>query len=248
MGESPFINFYTSDFLAGTGGMTAATKGVYITILCLIYETEGALGQKWDVLARRCGCTLPAFKRAISDLVDDGKLEIVDGQIWSEKCEKHLTQRRERQSSARSAAKKRWQKSKQKQGQSNAAAMQAQCQPKPEPDIKEDTNVSSQKKRGSRLPEDWVLPREWGEWALSEGWPEQVIREQADRFKDYWISETGQKATKRDWFATWRNWMRNSKSPKVLKGGQHDQGNHSGERLQRIISAAAGGTSGKDWG
>jgi len=27
MSQSPFIPFYTSDFLGGTGGMTAATKG-----------------------------------------------------------------------------------------------------------------------------------------------------------------------------------------------------------------------------
>lgn len=132
MSQSPFIPFYTSDFLGGTGGMTAATKGVYITLLCLIYEADGPIAQRWDMLARRCGCTLPAFKRAVSDLVDDAKIEIVDGAIWSSKCGEHIAQRRERQSSAKAAAEKRWKKTKQKQGKVDAGALPAQCKPEPE--------------------------------------------------------------------------------------------------------------------
>jgi uncharacterized protein YdaU (DUF1376 family) len=156
MSDSPYVPFYTSDFLGGTGGMTAATKGVYITLLCLIYEAEGPVTQKWDMLARRCGCTLPAFKKAVQDLVDDGKIAVVDEGIWSEKCEKHLAQRVERRSSAKAAAKKRWQKIEQKQGNVDAGASSAQCQPEPEP--KRDTNVSLSKRaraKPERFQEFW---------------------------------------------------------------------------------------------
>jgi uncharacterized protein YdaU (DUF1376 family) len=135
--NTPFVPFYTSDFLSGTGGMTAATKGVYITILCLIYEAETPLPQSWETLARRCGCTLPAFKKAVEALIDDGKVTLIDGAIWSPKCEKHLALRRERQSSARSAAKTRWQKSEQNQSEDDAGASFPQCQPEPEPEPEE---------------------------------------------------------------------------------------------------------------
>ncbi len=37
--------------------------------------------------------------------------------------------------------------------------------------------------------------------------PESV----ADKFRDYWISQPGQKGVKLDWSATWRNWVRNEK-------------------------------------
>lgn len=84
MSDAPYIPFYTSDFLGGTSGMTAATKGVYITLLCLMYEAEKPLHQKWDTLARRCGCTLPAFKKAVSDLQDDGKICASDDGLWSD--------------------------------------------------------------------------------------------------------------------------------------------------------------------
>lgn len=134
MSQNPYVQFYTSDFLAGTSGMTAACKGVYITLLCQMYESEAPLGQGWDTLARRCGCTLPAFKKAIASLEDDGKIVLIDNGIWSPKCEKHIMLRRERQKSATSSAKKRWQKTKQKQGDDDATACNPQCQPEPEPE------------------------------------------------------------------------------------------------------------------
>lgn len=31
----------------------------------------------------------------------------------------------------------------------------------------------------------------------------------ADQFRDHWIALAGAKATKIDWAATWRNWVRN---------------------------------------
>lgn len=45
---------------------------------------------------------------------------------------------------------------------------------------------------------------------MSEGMDELSIRREAERFKDYWHSLSGQKAVKADWFATWRNWCRKS--------------------------------------
>lgn len=209
MSDSPYIPFYTSDFLGGTSGMTAATKGVYITLLCLMYEVEGPLGQSWDTLARRSGCTLPAFKKAVQALVDDDKIEVSDAGIWSEKCAKHITKRCERSNSAKAAAKTRWEKTEQKQGVPDANAKQPQCQPEPEPESykKKEPNGSLQKK-GSRLPSDWVLPKTLGEWAVENGLTRDEVRREADTFKDYWIGVPGQKGVKLDWAATWRNWIR----------------------------------------
>lgn len=133
LSDNPYVQFYTSDFLAGTSGMTAASKGVYITLLCQMYEREAPLTQEWDTLARRCGCTLPAFKKAVEALVDDGKLTVTGAGIWSPKCDKHITLRRERQKSAKAAAKTRWEKTQQKQGKDDAGAYDPQCQPEPEP-------------------------------------------------------------------------------------------------------------------
>lgn len=65
--------------------------------------------------------------------------------------------------------------------------------------------------RATRLPKTWQLPDEWREWAFQKRCELTAteINEIADEFRDYWISLAGQKATKMDWFATWRNWIRN---------------------------------------
>lgn len=89
-----------------------------------------------------------------------------------------------------------------------------------------EANASVARKRAARLPADWALPMEWGQWALSQGWPEAVIREEAEKFRDYWIAQSGKSAAKLDWLATWRNWMRNSKAPRAANvtpftGGHH---------------------------
>ena len=71
-------------------------------------------------------------------------------------------------------------------------------------------------KRGSRLPEDWVLPKSYGDWALGEGWSKETILAESEKFKDYWIAKSGKDATKSDWLATWRNWMRNSNTTRSI--------------------------------
>ncbi len=67
--------------------------------------------------------------------------------------------------------------------------------------------------RGYRLPNDWVLPKPWGEWALEEfkTWTPDVVRVEADKFRDFWCAKAGREAVKLDWLATWRNWCRNAK-------------------------------------
>jgi hypothetical protein len=75
--------------------------------------------------------------------------------------------------------------------------------------------------RATRLPQDWKLPKTWGEFALAEQptWIDDHVRREADKFRDYWVAKAGKDATKRDWFATWRNWVRNAGALKT--GGGH---------------------------
>ena len=74
---------------------------------------------------------------------------------------------------------------------------------------------ASTKQNGTRLPENWVLPKAWGEWALNERPDLQAddVRRIADAFKDHWLANANQaKSKKSDWQAAWRNWVRNQKS------------------------------------
>lgn len=54
-----------------------------------------------------------------------------------------------------------------------------------------------------------TLPESFLEEAEKQGFGSVAEREYP-AFRDYWISKSGKDATKLDWLATWRNWLRNS--------------------------------------
>ena len=82
------------------------------------------------------------------------------------------------------------------------------------PVIPESKQVTPQaatpRKTASRLPDDWKPNQTHWDAAkeinpnLTDEWFKLV----AHKFKDYWIAKSGKDATKVDWLATWRNWLR----------------------------------------
>jgi len=76
------------------------------------------------------------------------------------------------------------------------------------------TNNHNKEQRGSRLANHFSFPKEWAEFCQQTR-PELHPTRTFDQFKEYWVSQAGQKGVKLDWFATWRNWVRNSNAPKV---------------------------------
>jgi uncharacterized protein YdaU (DUF1376 family) len=75
------------------------------------------------------------------------------------------------------------------------------------------TNNQDKKTLGKRLANDFSFPLEWEQFC-KETRPELHPTRTFDQFKDYWIAQAGQKGVKLDWFATWRNWVRNTNAPK----------------------------------
>jgi hypothetical protein len=86
----------------------------------------------------------------------------------------------------------------------------------PETEGERETETKERKKthRGSRLPTDFVFPKEWADFCIQQR-PDLNLQQTFDSFKDYWVSAP--KGTKLDWFATWRNWVRNQSTPKANK-------------------------------
>jgi len=79
--------------------------------------------------------------------------------------------------------------------------------------ITQDTKPIKENKRGKRLATDLFLPDDWREFCKQTR-PELNPAKTFDQFRDYWIAQAGQKGVKLDWFATWRNWVRNTKAVK----------------------------------
>ncbi|UNF29480.1 YdaU family protein [Bartonella krasnovii] len=94
-----------------------------------------------------------------------------------------------------------------------------------QPPIHEQENIPKKAKqakanRGCRIPADFEPDYDF---ALTEGLPPERIKVEIAKFRDYWRSKAGANATKIDWQATWRNWVRNSK-----KYGINDNGGNNG--------------------
>lgn len=81
--------------------------------------------------------------------------------------------------------------------------------PEPEPEIRE--------LRASRLSLE-TLPPEWEAFCREER-PDVTPAGAFERFKDYWVAKPGKDGRKTDWFATWRNWVRNERSAVVQAQG-----------------------------
>lgn len=61
-------------------------------------------------------------------------------------------------------------------------------------------------RRASRISDNWApTPKDYA-YATSKGLSPQEINDEADRFRNHWISAT-KNSTKSDWEATWRTWI-----------------------------------------
>lgn len=65
-----------------------------------------------------------------------------------------------------------------------------------------------ERERGTRCPPDWRPSAEDQSYAAEQGMPSDIAAREAAKFRDYWSAKTGPSATKLDWPATWRNWVR----------------------------------------
>lgn len=210
MSDSPFFQFYPSDWLAGTRGLTAAETGVYITLVAMMYEAEGPIPNDAKRLARLCGSTPAALKKSIHGLIEAGKITEDERGFFNRRVEIEIEKRAEKRAAASASANARWKKAEQKQQPKNANASKTQCErnanQKPEPEKRKTEAKASAKKR-SQLPDDWRLPREWGEWALAKGMDELSVRREAEQFANHHQSRATLMA---DWRKAWQTWVNNN--------------------------------------
>lgn len=219
MEKMPWVRFFASDWLAGTRGMSAAETGVYITLIATMYERQEPIPEDITRLARLCGASNSSFKKIIELLINDEKIIRVDGGLWNERVEKERVYLSEKSEVGSRAAKARWGK---KHNENNGQNMPTQCEgnanamPFQKPDtrvVKELTTfVPKTAKKGCRIPEDF---RPDLEWSQAQGLSNSELKFEFEQFKDFWKAKSGEKASKLDWQATWRSWIRNSQKRKA---------------------------------
>ena len=73
------------------------------------------------------------------------------------------------------------------------------------------------KKRATRIAADWMPDQPVIE-AMKAERPDVDLEAEHRKFIDYWLGKSGQAATKVDWNATWRNWIRNARGGTATNG------------------------------
>jgi hypothetical protein len=93
----------------------------------------------------------------------------------------------------------------------NAVSHTTQALPiQSEPEASNEASTTSMpRKRATRLPDDWKPTEKDTAWQHEHGIDDVTARREAEKFRDYWRAKAGRDATKIDWSATWRNWLRN---------------------------------------
>lgn len=110
----PYFSFYPADFMNGVRGLNPTEVGVYMMLLCRIYEENGPVEYHPRRLAAYCGMREPSFEKTVSVLVDLGKLTLVSGYLSNPRAEAEIEKRaRDLENSSkagRASAEKRQQK------------------------------------------------------------------------------------------------------------------------------------------
>jgi len=223
-------------YLGGVQGMSSKEHAVYSIIIDLIYQHGGSVNDDPAWFAGWVSDMSPAaVRKAIASLIERGKLER-DGDQLTNKRAKSEAKTKE---NLRETRGKHGKKGGVYSGVSRSALndnnglSEANALPREEKIREEIGKIQADActKSSQRLSKDFYLPRDWGEWAVSEGWPEDAVRTEAMKFKDYWISKSGRDAIKLDWLPTWRNWMRNSKSTNSQQKGNKPNGRDIADRV-----------------
>jgi hypothetical protein len=109
----------------------------------------------------------------------------------------------------------------------------AEIEKEREKEKEEIKSISTPTARGTRLSDSWLPSSELIEWARIERSDIDPVKE-ADAFRDYWLSQPGQKGVKTDWDRTFKNWIRNARG----RGGSKAGPAMPADRMQATLALA----------
>lgn len=211
-----WFHCYPAKLLGALAEMPPDEGYLYVIVLLRIYEVRGPLSDNVAALARRAGFTVKRTEKCLQNLLASRKLISADGLIMNPHAERFMVDQIERQNerklNAKSAAEFRWQKGQRKQQNRHADALLTDANKEKEIDKKEKTikkesrSRADRADRATRIPDDWKLTPEMGNYGRSRGLSHREVINEAEKFIRYWKAKGGERGRKVDWKATWENW------------------------------------------
>lgn len=197
-----YYPFHIGDYISHTSHLTDAEDLAYRRMIDLYYQSEQPFPDA-EFVARRVKST----PEIVSVLLSEYFVKSEDG--WRNKrADEEIEKYHAKAESARNANKAKLAKKSELKpvlkSEPNQDATNNQ-----EPRTNNHSIEVAKAPKAQRLKLE-SLPEEWDKFCKTER-PDLKPIEVWNQFKDYWASIGGQKGAKLDWFATWRNWVRNQK-------------------------------------
>ena len=220
MAEFPALQLWTDAYLGDTTHLTCMEHGAYLLLLMTAWRTaDTCLPDDDRLLARYARCTGGQWKRLRPILQT---FFSVENGVWRQsRLTDEAFQVRSRKEKAKIGGRANALKIK---GRHRANAIAENSDRIADGALDEflttatatkepiDKSIGSAAAKSARLPKAFVVPSDWINWAIEERhWSARDAQTEAANFIDFWHGKSGRDATKLDWLATWRVWVRNSR-------------------------------------
>jgi uncharacterized protein YdaU (DUF1376 family) len=206
-----YYSFHVSDYIHDTAHLSIYEDLAFRRLLDLYYTSEKPIPNKTQDVSRRI--RMSGHSDAVQTVLEEFFMFDIANDCWFHKrCDETISAYQAKAERNRAVGKLGGRP----KSNPDAIPQETQMVSKDNPNHKPITNNHKpidKNKRGSRLSPDFCLPVEWRDFCVQER-KELHPTQTFDKFKDYWIAQAGQKGVKLDWFATWRNWVRNTNAPK----------------------------------
>ena len=202
-----YYQFNIGDYRAATAHLSNEEDLAYRRLLDMYYDSENKIPLDTEWVARRIRVEASVLQDVLNDMFDRHD----DGWFHArcqEVIEAYHAMAEKNRANGRMGGRK-------KNPAGNPVATDTQPIAKATINYELLTNNQVLKKqRGSRLPQDFVLSKEWADFCTQQR-PDLNLQNTFDSFKDFWVAKAGSGGVKLDWLATWRNWVRNQSVPKA---------------------------------
>jgi len=201
--------------------LAPAVRWYWVSILCACCAHGGRMPCAPETHAVWLGVRTSRAREVLAELHHVGLLDIVDDhyvphnwqgrQYVSDSSTERVKRFRDRSRNVSETLQQRVTETHQSRAEQNRAEEEEES--KQENKIRGAHAVSppanGRLKNGTQLPADWQPTEADLAYAGSRQLQGQQLGNEIEKFRNYWIAKSGRDACKRDWSATWRNWVLN---------------------------------------
>ena len=221
-----YFEHHIGDYDQATAHLTACEDGIYSRLIRWYMASEAPLPGDLKLIQRRVRAHSKDERAAVQTVLDEF-FELRDDGYHQHRCDEEIARYQDKQAKAKRSAEARWSAVRtHSEGNANASSESMRTHsernadgmhraPVPRHQTPDTTLVAKLQgeapqaaRRGSRLPTDWEPGEPGMAFAAKQGLTNGRATAELAKFRDFWTAKTGADATKADWQATWRNWVR----------------------------------------